>query len=76
MHGVFLRPSRRVRVFAFLFFFVAATWTFTVKSRSLCSAEEAIARDYPLIYRHVHSFNGTGGGKSDISKSFTVGNAH
>ncbi|EXL96341.1 hypothetical protein NOF04DRAFT_9631 [Fusarium oxysporum II5] len=61
LHGVFLRPSRRVRVFAFLFFFVAATWTFTIKSRSTCSVEEDIARDYPLIYRHVHSFNGTGG---------------
>ncbi|KAH7211230.1 hypothetical protein BKA60DRAFT_543722 [Fusarium oxysporum] len=61
MHGVFLRPSRRVRVFAFLLFFVTATWTFTIKSRSPCSVEEDIARDYPLIYRHVHSFNGTGG---------------
>ncbi|KAG5655090.1 hypothetical protein KAF25_000213, partial [Fusarium avenaceum] len=62
IHGVFLRPSRRIRLLAFVSFFIAATWTLLITSPLPCSPEKDIARDYPLIYRHIHSFNGTGGG--------------
>ncbi|CZR48107.1 uncharacterized protein FPRO_12717 [Fusarium proliferatum ET1] len=58
---VFLRPSRRIRLLAFLSFFVTATWTFITRSSIVCSQERDIAREYPLVYRHIHSFNGTGG---------------
>ncbi|KAH7259450.1 uncharacterized protein BKA55DRAFT_724567 [Fusarium redolens] len=61
MHSVFLRPPRRIRLFAFMLFFVAAIWPFTIKLPSPYSLKKDIAGDYPLIYRYVHSFNGTGG---------------
>lgn len=72
---VFLRPSRRIRLLAFLSFFVTATWTFITRSSIACSQEKDIAREYPLVYRHIHSFNGTGGGKSDIPTWHTPKNA-
>ncbi|VZI13447.1 unnamed protein product [Fusarium fujikuroi] len=58
---VFLRPSRRIRLLAFLSFFVTATWTFITRSSIVYSQERDIAKEYPLVYRHIHSFNGTGG---------------
>lgn len=75
-HSILRRPSRRIRLLALVLFFVAAIWSFTIKSSSPYSRKENIERDFPLTYRYVHSFNGRGGGKSDIPRSCAVRNAH
>ncbi|KAF5620277.1 ankyrin repeat domain protein [Fusarium sp. NRRL 52700] len=60
-HGALLRPSRRMRLLALLSFFIAATWTFIIQLPIARYQIREIAIEYPLVYRHIHSFNGTGG---------------
>lgn len=59
----FRQPSRRIVVsLAVAVFWI---WSFVASRRHashhLSSAE--LEQKFPLLYRHVHSFNGTGGGK-------------